>query len=143
MQGVGDLLPQIPCGPNYKPIQVYIILKTMLFTIVSTLRISLYLWEVCGLGFSLCPYRFIFKNLPIERPFQNNSYWSHTCAHTHAHAHTKSQLQVCSLPCALSTNTTLESGWKLCPLRSICSPPEAAQLSMLCLSTRGSSCAER
>jgi len=107
----------------------------MLFTIVSTLRISVYIWEVCELGFSLCPHSFIFRNLPTERLLQNNS----NCSYTHTHTH----LRVCPLPCALSTNTTLESGWKLCPLRSICSPPEAAQLSMLCLSTRGSSCAER
>lgn len=47
------------------------------------------------------------------------------------------------LPCPFSTNTTLESGWKLWPLMSMCSPPVAGQLSTLCLSTRGSSCAER
>lgn len=44
-----------------------------------------------------------------------------------------------SLPWAFSTNTTLESGRKLRPLRSIILPPVAAQLSTLCFSTKGSS----
>lgn len=105
----------------------------MLFTIVSTLRISLYIWEVCELGFSLSQQLYLQK--PPNSEATSKQFQLLTQTHT--------PLQVCSLPCALSTNTTLESGWKLCPLRSICSPPEAAQLSMLCLSTRGSSCAER
>lgn len=93
----------------------------------------LFLGELCELGFNLCPNGFNFGKLPKERQFQNNF----CCSFKHT------QLKAYSLPCALSTNTTLESCWKLCPLRSICSPPEAQQLSMLCLSTRGSSWAER
>lgn len=46
------------------------------------------------------------------------------------------------LPWAFSTNTTLESCWKLCPSRSILSPPEAGHVSRLCLSTSGSSWAD-
>lgn len=46
------------------------------------------------------------------------------------------------LPWAFSTNTTLESCWKLCPSRSILSPPEAGHVSKLCLSTSGSSWAD-
>lgn len=46
------------------------------------------------------------------------------------------------LPWAFSTNTTLESCWKLCPSRSIFTPPRAEHDSRFCFSTNGSSWAD-
>lgn len=42
-----------------------------------------------------------------------------------------------------SVNTTLDSAVKFCPVRIICWPPYTRQLSMSCLSTMGSSWADR
>lgn len=74
----------------------------------------------------------------------------HTLTHTRAHIHTllhwdetaQTPKSPPALPWAFSTNTTLESCWKLCPSRSILSPPGAGHVSRLCLSTSGSSWAD-
>lgn len=46
-------------------------------------------------------------------------------------------------PVVFSVNTTLDSAVKFCPVRIICWPPYTRQLSMSCLSTMGSSWADR
>lgn len=46
-------------------------------------------------------------------------------------------------PCVFSENITLESDVKFCPVRTICWPPSTEQRSRSCLSTAGSSWAER
>lgn len=71
---------------------------------------------------------------------------THTHTHTHTLLHWDETAQTPksppALPWAFSTNTTLESCWKLCPSRSILSPPGAGHVSRLCLSTSGSSWAD-
>ena len=62
--------------------------------------------------------------------------------HTHARTHTSTSKTPPFLPWAFSTNTTLESCWKLCPSRRILSPPGAGHVSRLCLSTSGNSWAD-
>lgn len=80
--------------------------------------------------------------VPTALSSETSQQWGHFKTIPIAHSNTHTPPSVFPTLCSLHKHH-LGVGLEVVPAEKHLFPPEAAQLSMLCLSTRGSSCAER